>query len=242
MKTHLVRGVAFTFFLGLCFNALPVFAEQIQIHVTGLNLTYDGTDIFDSVDKVGGNSNTAQADPLTTIDFFKNSTYVGSLIANDGIFADLLINNVQNIPATGGMVTTGNGIAGFGFDLLQNGTTSTTSLLSLNIDQLTLSYSGSGIFIAVGGLADSIAAQNLPFGLAISPTDQVSLLLSSSNLTNVANSGNHLSGFNAFGTSDINGTLKPDTVPEPTSLIALFSLAAAGLTSFFKSRSGKKIS
>ena len=82
MKTHLVCGILLIVFVILCLGALPVFAEQIQIHVTGLNFKYDGTDIFDSTDKAGSNYNTAEADPLTTIDFFKNSIYVGSLTAN----------------------------------------------------------------------------------------------------------------------------------------------------------------
>jgi hypothetical protein len=221
--------------VSLSLGALPARADQIQIHVTGLNFKYDGSDIYDSAAKAGGNYNTAQADPLTTIDFFKNSVYVGSLTANDNIFADLLIDNVHNIPVSGGMVTTGDGIPGFGLDLLQNSGSQTTPLLSLNINQLTLSYSGGGIFVAVGGLADSLVAQNLPFGLTLSPQDQISLLLSSSNLTNVTSSGKYLSGFNAFGTSDINGT-ENSVVPEPTSLTALVGLAVIGLLTFISRR------
>jgi hypothetical protein len=107
--------------------------------------------------------------------------------------------------------------------------------LSLNVNQLTLSYSGAGIFVAVGGLADSLVVQNLPFGLVLSAQDQISLLVSSSDLTNVTSSGNYLSGFNAFGTSDINGT-ENSVVPEPTSLIALVGLAAIGFLTFFRRR------
>lgn len=238
MKTFFVRSVALVFVLGLCLNALPVIADQIQIHVTGLNFTYDGTDIFDSADKLGGNLNTAQADPLTTIDFFKNNVLVGSLTAGDNIFADLLIDEVLNISKNGGMVSTGDGVAGFGFDLLQNTNSQTNTLLSMNIDDLTLSYSGYGIFIAVGGLVDSVVSQNLPFGLNISTSDQISLLLSSSNLTGITTDANYLTGFNAFGTSDINGTLNPNSgeVPEPTSVVAMLSLAVTGLLSFFLRR------
>jgi hypothetical protein len=229
MKKPFLCGIVILFVF--CLSALPVFAEQIQIHVTGLNFKYDGTDIYDSVDKLGGNLNTAQADPVTTIDFFKNDILVGSL--NSNIFADLLIKNVQNIPKNGGMITTGDGTSGFGFDLLQASGNQTSSVLSLNVKQLTLSYSGYGIFIAVGGLADSIAAQNLPFGLELSAQDQVSLLFSSSNLTNVTSNGNYLSGFNAFGTSDVNGTQK---IPEPSSIIALLSLATTALISLVRRR------
>jgi hypothetical protein len=209
MRTHLVCGILLIIFVSLNLGAMPAIADQIQIHVTGLNFNYDGSDIYDSTAKAGGNYNTAEADPLTTIDFFKNSAYVGSLTASDNIFADLLIDNVHNIPVSGGMVTTGDGVAGFGLDLLENNGSQTTPLVSLNVNQLTLSYSGYGVFVAVGGLADSLVAQNLPFGLTLSPQDQISLLVSSSNLTNVTSSGNYLSGFNAFGTSDINGTENP---------------------------------
>ena len=236
MKTQLVCGILLIIFVSLSPGALPALAEQIQIHVTGLNFKYDGSDIYDSTAKAGGNYNSAEADPLTTIDFFKNNAYVGSLTANDNIFADLLIDNVHNIPVSGGMVTTGDGVAGFGLDLLENNGSHTTPLLSLNTNQLTLSYSGYGVFVAVGGLADSLVAQNLPFGLVLSAQDQISLLVSSSNLTNVTTSGNHLSSFDAFGTSDINGTEKTANVPEPASIITLFSLVAVVLPAFFLRR------
>jgi hypothetical protein len=236
MRTHLVFGIVLIIFLSLSLGALPALAEQIQIHITGLNFKYDGSDIYDSTAKAGGNYNTAEADPLATIDFFKNSAYVGSLTAGDNIFADLLIDNVHNIPVTGGMVATGNGIAGFGLDLLENNGSQTVPLLSLNTNQLTLSYSGGGIFVAVGGLADSLVAQNLPFGLVLSAQDQISLLVSSSSLTGVTAGGNYLSGFNAFGTSDINGTEKSPNVPEPGLISALIGSMAIGLPAFFLRR------
>ncbi len=228
MKTHFVRGFMLMVFL-CALGISPVFAEQIQIHVTGLDFQYDGIDIFDGMAKAGGNYNTAEADPITTIDFFKNSVYVGSLTGIDHIFADLLIKDVQNIPKNGGMINTGNIVPGFGFDLLQNNGVQTTPLLSLNINQLTVSYSGLGIYAAIGGLADGIAAQNLPFGLVLDTQDQVSLLVSSANLTNVTNTGNFLSGFNAFGTSDINGTLKENNIPEPSTFISLAGFAICSL-------------
>jgi hypothetical protein len=235
MRTHRICGILLIIFVSLSLGALPALADQIQIHVTGLNFSYDGSDIYDSVAKAGSNYSTAEADPLTTIDFFKNNAYVGSLTANDNIFADLLIDNVHNIPVSGGMVNTGDGAAGFGLDLLENNGSQTIPLLSLNVNQLTLSYSGYGVFVAVGGLADSLVVQNLPFGLTLSAQDQISLLVSSSNLTNVTNSGNYLSGFNAFGTSDING-MEKNNVPEPTTLTALVGLAAIGLLKFMRRR------
>ncbi|MGD0519203.1 MAG: hypothetical protein ABSA26_16830 [Thermoguttaceae bacterium] len=226
-----------SFFLILGLIASSAVAEQIQIEITGLNFKYDGTDIFDSVAKAGGNYNTAEADPLTTIDFYKDSTWVGSLTASDNIFADLLIDNVKNIPVSGGPVTTGDGIAGFGLDLLQNNGSQTNVLLSLNLNQLSLYYSGAGIYITVGGLADSLVDQELPFGLTLSTQDQISFVISSSKLTDVHKSGNYLSTFIASGTGDINGTLESNPIPEPTSTAALAGLTAAGLLiSFLRKR------
>jgi hypothetical protein len=75
MKTHRVCGILLIIIVSLGLGALPALADQIQIHVTGLNFRYDGSDIYDSVAKAGGNYNTAEADPLTTIDFFKNNAY-----------------------------------------------------------------------------------------------------------------------------------------------------------------------
>ena len=233
MRTRSNFKTLLVIFLSLSFGAAPVLAEQIQIHVTGLNFTYDGSDIYDGTAKAGGAYNTAQADPLATIDFFKDGAYVGSLTTNDGIFADLLIDDVHNIPANGGMVTTGNGVAGFGLDLLQTNGQQTTPLLALDINQLTLSYSGAGIFIAVGGLADSLVAQNLPFGLTLAPQAPISLVISSSSLSDLTTSGNYISGFNAFGTGDVNGT---QPVPEPASLTAAFGMAAIALLRLLRRR------
>lgn len=225
MKTHLIRRSVSVFVLALGLYALPAFAEQIQIHITGLNFKYDGTDIYDSANIAGGNYNTAEADPVTTVDFFVDNGYVGSLTSN--VFTDLLIQDVLNIPKNGGMVTSGNVGAGFGLDLLQNTGNQAVPLLSLNTNQLTVSYSGLGIYVAAGGLADSIVTQNLPFGLVLSTQDQVSLLVSSSNLTNLSSNTNYLTAFDAFGTGDINGTRA--AIPEPSSLIALAGFAAVGL-------------
>lgn len=229
MRKQFTRGLALSLFFVLSFSVTSVFAETIQIHITGLNFKYDGSDIFDSTAKAGGHSDAAESDQVATIDFFKNDIKVGSLVETDNIFADLLIKNVKNISKTGGFVTTGDSTSGFGFDLLQKSGSQTNTLLSLNIKELTLSYIGGGIYVAVGGaLTDSINSQNLPFGLTMSNKDQVSLLLSSGDLKNITTSGNYLNHFDAFGTSDINGQI----VPEPTSVIALLSLAVSGLAIF----------
>jgi hypothetical protein len=235
MRTHLVFGVLSGLFLVLGLIVAPAAAEIIEIQITGLNFSYDGSDIFDSVAKAGRNANISEADPLATIDFFKGGLWVGKLTTGDGIYADLLIDNVKNIKA-GGSVVTGDGISSFGFDLLQNTGSATTSLLSLDINSLELYYSKSGVFITVGGTAASLVTQNLPFNLKISASDEIKLDISSSQLSNVTKSGEFVAGFDAIGTGDING--KCDTlVPEPAATTALAGLAAVGLlASFFRRR------
>jgi hypothetical protein len=233
MKTRL--GLSLVFSMFLCLIALPVFAEQIQIHITGLNFKYDGTDIFDSTAKAGGNYNTAQADPLFTIDFAKDGVFVGRLTAADNIFADLLIDNVQSIPKDGGMVTTGDSVAGFGLDLLQDTGDQTIPLLSLKINQLTLSYMGDGIYVSVGGLAQGVAAQNLPFDLKIDTHKQIKLVISSVDLSNVVNNGDYLSQFDALGVANITGTVD-NNVPEPAASTALIGLAASCFLTFILRR------
>ena len=51
MRTHLVCGMLLIIFVSLSLGALPALADQIQIHVTGLNFKYDGSDIYDSSPK-----------------------------------------------------------------------------------------------------------------------------------------------------------------------------------------------
>jgi hypothetical protein len=231
MKTLFTRGILSSLFAVLCLIAAPAVAEQIQIELTGLNFKYDGSDIYDSAAKAGGSSITSQADVLSTIDFYKDGSWVGSLTSN--IYADLLIDYVKNIPTGGGVITTGDGTAGFGLDLLQSDGTTTKTLLSLSLNELRLSYSGYGIYIAVGGLAESLVSQDLPFGLEISSDDEISFVISSSKLSSLQKNTYYLESFDASGTGDVNGIL----VPEPTSIIALAGMAAMGLfASLFRRR------
>ena len=75
------------------------------------------------------------------------------------------------------------------------------------------------------GLATSVPDQALPFGLVIDPNEQISIVFSSTNLTNVVINGlGFITQFDASGTGSISGTL----VPEPSSLV-MATLAGVGL-------------
>ena len=211
--------------LGLGLSAMSASADTIQIQLTGFNFKYDGSNIYDSANILGGNVNYAEADPLATVDFSKNGLWIGRLTATDSVYGDLLIKEVKNLPVGGGIVPSNNNPAGFGIDLLQKTGSATDPLLRLNIKDLQVTYSGFKFFVASGGKADSVVFQDLPFGLQIDENDDVTLVVSSSNLTNVTDDATYLTGFDAFGTADINGVL----VPEPSSLMALAGMAAIGL-------------
>jgi hypothetical protein len=202
-------------------------AATIEIQFTGLDLRYangdaDGTlEIFDATSAIGGTGVPGVSDPLTTVSFFQNGALVGTQNAN--VFADVFIDNVGSLPAAGGVVTTGGNGNTFGFDILTQNSVPGWGV-ALNINQFQIFYSGGQIAIAGSGLATSVPAQALPFGLAIDPSQQISIVFSSTNLTNVTSAGGFLTGFNASGTGSISGTL----VPEPGS-IALAVMGAAGL-------------
>jgi hypothetical protein len=192
-------------------------AEIIQIHVTGLNFTFGGGQIYDTPNAVGGNQVITQADPVETIDFFKDDVFVGRL--NTDVYADLLIDKVPLLPKSGGVVTTGSTGGTFGFDLLQGGS-STTQLLGLTFDSLDVFYSKSKV-VFVGGDVQQLTAQNLPFGLVLDNDTTLSISISSSNLTSLTYTADNQSvtGFQAFGTGDVSGT--GHVVPEPSTLILL---------------------
>jgi hypothetical protein len=236
MRTHVICMIFFAFALLIGPTASPLFADVIQIHITGLDFTYDGTDIYDSVSKDGGAGDASKADQLTSIVISKNGVLVGSLTASDNIYADVLFDSVLNIPVDGGMVDAGDGSAEFGLDLLQVNGSTTSTLLSLKTNSLKVSYSGYGIYAAVGGAADGLISGDLPFDLDINADDQVTFVLSSSYLTSLVSDSNYVKSFNASGTGDINIT-QSVPIPEPATMTALISLAIVGFFSCIRRRS-----
>jgi len=222
MVTRVQKTLIF-FLFALPASAPTLVAGQLRIEITGLNATYDGTDIFDATAKAGNNGDKSEADPLASIDFFEDDVLVGSLNTSDGdfIYADLLIGNVTGIPKDGGKVTSGG--SGFGLDLLQYDadTSTTTTLLSLDLAPLNVEYSvlagGSLEISSAAGLANTINEQNLPFCQEdLDGAKSISFVVFGTD-DNVTDDGTHLTGFDMAGTGQIQGTL----VPEPSSLLLL---------------------
>jgi hypothetical protein len=209
----LVGGLAVAL-VGSSAGVAPAMAGVIEIQFTGLDLVYDGTKIVDAKSATGGTGNPADSDPLTSMLFLYNGVEAGRL--EKDVFADIKILNVAGIPDTGGFIETGGNGNTFGFDLLTSNSNPGWGL-QMSIDKFRGFYSGFGISMAVTGVATSVPTQNLPFGLSINTGDQIAIVVSSANLSNITVSGGFLTGFNASGT----GNFRASGVPEPATLALL---------------------
>lgn len=196
-------------------------AEPIEIQFTGLNLVYDSPQLFDAKSDAGRNNLPAESDKLNTVTFEANDTVVR--IDNADVFADILIKGVLNIPAGGGEVFSSNGDT-FGVDLFRT-TVGDQWNLNLNLDQLSIWYSGFEIAIAASGTASSVDSQNLPAGVPTIDESKPINLAMVGTLSNVQTSGGFVTAFRASGTGSI------AAVPEPSSLVGLL-IGAVGLLAY----------
>ncbi len=202
-------------------------AGTLEIQFSGLNLEYDGTNIFDAgVHNTAGSGDPADGAALTSMNFYLDNVLVGVLTTD--IYADLYIENVLSIPVSGGLVSSSGNSDSFGVDLL-TGNSIPAWGLALNIDSMQFFYTGSQISITVAGLASTLFAQSLPFDLEFDLSQPITIVMSSANLTNVTSAGGFLTGFHASGTGNVAGT--GYLIPEPGSLL-LAGCGLVGLVAF----------
>jgi hypothetical protein len=215
--TAICLGLAAALSMSSVAVAGTIGVDNLEIQITGLNLVYDGTDIVDAGSPAGGSGNPAEADQLTTMSFLYNGQLVGGIIGSD-IYADVFIQDVLDIPAGGGVVTSGGNGGAFGVDLLTKDGDPAWGL-ALAIDQFQLFYSGQEITIATTGLASSVVTQNLPFGVEFFEDQPIAIVFSSANLSNVTTDAGFVTGFDAAGTGNISG----NGIPEPATLTFLLA-------------------
>jgi hypothetical protein len=215
---------------GLAGDAL---AKSIELQVAGLDLVYDGTDIYDAGSVLGGNGNASEADPLTSVTVLVNGRVAGTFTG--GVLADVLISDVSGIPVGGGLVTSAANRDAFGFDLVAP---DDGWRLSLNLDEVDIFYVGNKVAIGGAAAASSVALQNLPFGLEMDEGEPITIAFSSAAISGATQNGSFLTGFRASGTGNINGDSMPLVVtPEPSALLLLL-LGAVGLAGYRKWTAG----
>lgn len=192
-----------------------------QIHITGMNLYYDGTAIRDAGSGAGGVADPADGDALTTVDFFEDGVLIGSLDSN--VTLDAYIPDVAGMSGAANTVDvqTTPGNPGF-FDLLIGTSPLASEFLLLDLGSVSLTYmdiAGQSRFLFGAAVVD-VYSDNLPFGIALDGPVTVSF---STQVSNVSVIGGTILGFDAIGTGEITG------VPAPASALTLGGLLAAGL-------------
>lgn len=218
--TYLVRSGAMCALVALSIAA-PVQAATIEIQFTGMNLTYDGSAIYDDGFEAGGVADPADADSLISVDFLVDGILVGSLSSD--ISLDVYIPDVTGISSAANTVynATTPGNPGF-FDLLIGTTPLASEFLTVDLAEVNVTYIDvlNIVQFNFGAAVSSVFAQNLPFSLQIGDPVTVSF---SSQITpgTKTTGGGFITGFDATGTGEIQG----DLIPEPaTCLLAAFGM------------------
>lgn len=188
--------------------------KPIEIHLTGIELVYDGTDLKSAAFSAG----TVGPTQLPSVDFFFNEDHVGTLseAQSHEVFGDLLLSDVTNIPVAGGLFDGGPGTR---FNLGGDAT------FDVQIGQFYGSVSpGTTVFLTYSAMVD-LLNQDLPFGLVIDPNETIAVQFSSNQIDNVSDDGTYVTGFRTRGVA----TITAMGVPEPGSMLLLASGALAML-------------
>jgi hypothetical protein len=221
LVSHLVRGGAACALVALSLVAAPAAAATLEIAFTGMDLVYDGSAIYDADGSSGHLADPADADPLTTVDFFVDGSLVGSL-TND-ISLDVYIPDVTGISSAAGTVYNVNTPGNPGhFDLLMGTSPLASEFLLVDLSEVNVTYVDVANIVqfTFGAAVSDVFAQNLPFGLLAG--EPVTVTFSAQIVPGTrTTSGNIVSGFSASGTGQYNAPV----VPEPTTC----ALAALGL-------------
>jgi hypothetical protein len=197
-------GLSFVLILpSLCFGG------AIEIEFTGVDVSYNGTDIVDD-DPFSGDP-----DPLTSVVITTNDTVTGPVIT-DFISQNLYIPSVESIPVGGGSAQSAAG----GSLSLQLGEGNHLDLTLGKVDISYIDFYGAVQFVfaaTVGG----VQAQSLPYDLQIGQELGVSFSTQVA-AESLITSGGFITGFKAAGTGEVEGP----AVPEPTGFVLLMLVTA----------------
>jgi hypothetical protein len=212
-----------TIFIALAAAPAVASASILQIQFQGLDIAYNGSAIYDQggPNTASGGGSTANADPLTAMNFLVDGSPAGPILTSD-IFADLYIPNVFNIPEAGGVVQSSGPFPVFGFDVLTSGGAGGVGLQFSEPVQIT--WDGTALTVGGSARTTSLTGQNLPYGLVLGTPVDISF--SSNTFGDFGTGDGYLTRFTASGTGEVDGPL---AVPEPMSLMLLgFGLLGGG--------------
>ncbi len=234
MRRNLVQRTAAILLAVAAIVSLPIStasAELLVIEFTGLEIEYDGTDIFDVGKKPGHNGDPAESDSLTSMTFTLGANPADVLTTD--IFADILIPGVPLIPTDGSPIST---VAGGFFDLLTS-TTVPGFGLELDVQFFEVTYTGFAINIFGHGVATEVS-QDLPFGLMILPGDEVSISFSTQ-IDMIEFDNDDVPEFVTHFISRGTGEVRAENVPEPSTLVLSLLGCLAVMFTAFASRCGR---
>jgi len=223
-KNHCFLGMATLALMAMLtlVATCPVMADTILIEFDGLDLEYDGTDIFDA------DLGAADPDPVTD-----TTIEVGGILSSSfptGVTVDLYIPGVSGIDVGAGTDTVFSA-AGGTLDIDFGG----AEFLSLILDPVAVIYvDATFLQFVLGATVATVDDQALPDGLFLGDSVTVDFKVDI-DPGSLEDDGTSLTGFVALGSGTIEGELgvDPMTLPEPaTVVLALFGLVAMSLVSF----------
>jgi len=192
-------------------------AETIDIIFTGLDFKYENSEIFAGTPNTDHNTDPAKSDAVATVIF---STESGDASDTSAVYADLFLEGISGISEPVGSDKSSN-TNSFGIDLFSTDSTPTDPWsLQLNVSDLRVIYNGLDGSVFVLGEA-SVHAVTLPL---IDTSKKIQVSIMSSTLSDVETPGGILTAFSA---SDGTGTISATLIPEPSTLLGLFTGALA---------------